>query len=132
MPRNKENRTTLDVKKMKIFAERSKILRTERGLTQGELGKCLGGLSSSTISGYELATRCPDLTVLSAYSEFFDVSIDYLVGDTEVRKTLFRVASSSDITAKDVGVLSEDAQAEIEHYIKTVLFREKNMHKGKK
>ena len=131
MPRFKENRTTLDVERMKIFAEKSKLLRTERQLSQADLGKNLG-LSPSTISGYELGTRCPDLAVLTAYSEFFDVSIEFLVGDTDVRKTLFRVASSSDITDKDVGVLSKEAQDEIEKYIQFVLIREKNSHKGKK
>ena len=52
------------------------------------------------------------------------MSLDYLVGDTDVKKTLYRIASSSNITDKDIGKLSSKAQYEIEKFIEYVLVRE--------
>jgi transcriptional regulator with XRE-family HTH domain len=63
---------------------RLRELREEKGLTQEEFG-VLMGLAKSTISQYENGTREPNITNLNKFAEFFGVSIDYLLGRTEVR-----------------------------------------------
>lgn len=123
MPKYKEERTILTPEQIQAFASRAKELREERGLSQEKLGECLG-LSRSAISAYENGTRSPDHATFILYKNFFDVSLDYLVGDTDVKKTLYRIASSSNITDKDVGKLSSKAQYEIEKFIEYVLVRE--------
>ena len=130
MPKYREEHITLDKEKLKVFAKRAKELRTESELSQKDLGNYLGGFSPSTIGGYESATRSPDLSTLIAYSKFFDVSVDYLIGDTNVRKTLYRVAASTDITQKNVGKLSQKAMEEIDQFVQYVLMKE-SQAKGK-
>ncbi len=54
------------------------ILRKEKGLSQGELGKIVGA-AQNTISNWEKGLRQPDNTSLKKLSDIFDVSIDYLL-----------------------------------------------------
>lgn len=59
--------------------ERLKNLRKERGLTQTELSKQLN-IGQTTIAAYENGTHAPQIFSLLAYADFFDCSIDYLLG----------------------------------------------------
>lgn len=61
-----------------------KKLREEIGKTQSELGKELE-LSSSTIAMYETDKRTPDINTLISISNYFNVSIDYLIGKSKLR-----------------------------------------------
>ena len=54
-------------------------LRKENKLTTKELGEKLS-LSQSTISLYESGKRQPDLDTLKKIAQFFNVSVDYLLG----------------------------------------------------
>ena len=54
-------------------------LRMQKGLTQDELGSALG-LSKQALSGYERGRRTPDLYTLIRLADFFEVSLDELVG----------------------------------------------------
>mgnify|MGYP004644779823 CR=1 FL=1 len=121
---NYENKISFDEETLKIFASRIRELRTERELTMEALGNILG-YSRSSISMYELASRVPDIKVLSAYSEFFDVPIDYLVGKTNQRKPLYAVACFSDISANDMEELSDDAMEDIRNFIKFTMNKRK-------
>lgn len=62
-----------------MFGTRLRSLRKEKRLTMKELGK-KNNLAESTISGYEIGTRKPDIETLQRLADFFDVSIDYLLG----------------------------------------------------
>lgn len=114
-----------DNETLQTFASRIKELRMESELSAEALGNYLG-YSRSSISCYENATRVPDIKVLTAYANFFDVSIDYLVGKSNIRKTLYSIACFSDISTDDLGNLSEGAQEDIKKYIQYVMFKEKN------
>lgn len=65
----------------KIFAERVKMLRKQKNIKQSELGKIVG-LSSNAISDIERGYRLTTIEKLVAIADYFDVSIDYLVGRT--------------------------------------------------
>ena len=56
-------------------------LRCERGMTQHDLAAKLG-VSVRTIGNVERAKPMPDLSVLIALADLFEVSLDYLVGRT--------------------------------------------------
>ncbi|MBQ3427015.1 MAG: helix-turn-helix transcriptional regulator [Clostridia bacterium] len=79
----------------KAFATRLKALREECGLSQDDLGKHIG-ISRGSISFYEKQSRTPDILILSKISEFFNVSIDYLMGYSE-SKTSLGVSIENDI-----------------------------------
>lgn len=59
-----------------------KKLREERGITQLKLATDLN-LVKSTICQYEKGNRDLGVTMLIKLSDYFNVSIDYLVGRTE-------------------------------------------------
>ena len=64
---------------MKIFQERIKELRKEKGLLQKDLAKTLKTTNSS-ISDWEKGRSQPDLQTLANLARFFEVSVDYLLG----------------------------------------------------
>lgn len=55
-------------------------LRIKRGLSQLELAKQLN-VAQNTVSQWENGTREPDAEMLRKLSAFFNVSIDYLLGN---------------------------------------------------
>jgi transcriptional regulator with XRE-family HTH domain len=73
------------------FSERLKELRVEKNLTQEELGEKLN-LTKANISKYETGRIEPNLETLNYLSEFFDVSIDFLLGRTNIRTPITTVA----------------------------------------
>lgn len=64
---------------MKIFCERLKELRLEKGLSTTALGKILN-VSNSTISRWESGIIIPSIEHLYNIAKYFDVSADYLIG----------------------------------------------------
>lgn len=67
---------------MKKFALRLKELRGYYDITQAEVAAALN-FSSAAISNYECGAREPGLEELVLLAEFFQVSIDYLVGRSD-------------------------------------------------
>ncbi|MCT9852884.1 helix-turn-helix transcriptional regulator [Priestia megaterium] len=68
------------------FAERLRALRKEKNMSQKELGKILG-LAESTVGMYEQGKRQPDFETLKKISDFFSVTIDYLVTGNTIAKS---------------------------------------------
>ena len=60
-----------------MFADVLKRLRTQRGLSQEELGKRIG-VGKSTISMYENGSREPSLETLEAIADTFNVDMNTL------------------------------------------------------
>lgn len=67
---------------MNIFATRLKELREEKGIGQVELAQNLK-VSKGIISLWENGLREPSMQSLIAIADFFDCSIDFLVGRTD-------------------------------------------------
>ncbi|MCI8539197.1 MAG: helix-turn-helix transcriptional regulator [Oscillospiraceae bacterium] len=70
---------------MALFEERFSALREEKKATQKAVGDVLG-ISDRAIRFYEIGKRRPDFDGLLALADYFDVSIDYLVGRTDKRE----------------------------------------------
>ncbi len=77
---------------MSYFTDRLKELRKEVNLTQSEVAEELG-LGRSTYSNYEQGTRFPDKETLINLSHFYEVSIDYLLGETDGKQSADKVIS---------------------------------------
>lgn len=58
---------------------RLKELRLAKGMTQSEVAKVIG-YSSLSYSRYEKGEREPDISTLCKLADFFEVSVDYLLG----------------------------------------------------
>lgn len=65
-----------------FFSERLSALRKERGLSLIALGEQLS-ITDEAVRLLEKGKRSPSFEVLCALAEFFDVSLDYLVGRTD-------------------------------------------------
>lgn len=63
----------------RMFSKNLKKIRTERGLTQAQLAKCLG-VSASTVGMYEQGRREPDTMMLKKICSIFNISIDNILG----------------------------------------------------
>ena len=68
----------------KIFAARLRDLRKNANLTQLELADKIGR-TPGQVSKYELDSGEPGLDILVKLGDIFDVSVDYLVGATNIR-----------------------------------------------
>lgn len=64
------------------FASRIKELRNSKGLTMEQLAKDLS-TTRATISNFENEQRKPSLDMVIKIADYFQVSIDYLVGRTD-------------------------------------------------
>ena len=61
-----------------------KELRIERGLLQSDIAKIINK-SERTVGFYETGERDMGTETLSILSDFFNVSIDYILGKTDIR-----------------------------------------------
>ena len=67
---------------MPNFSQRIKGLRNERHLKQRELADVFS-VKLRTYQGYEYGESYPEVAKLIAIADFFDVSLDYLIGNSE-------------------------------------------------
>jgi len=68
------------------LGSRLRELRKKKNLTQKELGKIFK-VSESTIGMYERNEREPSYDLIRQFSDFFGVSIDYLLGRDNAKKS---------------------------------------------
>lgn len=64
---------------MTIFSKMLRQLREQRNLTQKDIAKYLG-ITRQAVASYESGKREPDYNVLKNIADYFDVSVDYLLG----------------------------------------------------
>jgi len=67
-----------------------KRLRLQMGLTQEQLGEALN-LSKQALSGYENGRRSPSIDTLIKVADFFNVSLDELLGRNSSHCANFRL-----------------------------------------
>ena len=68
---------------MYVFDQRLNALRKEKGITQKQLAEAIG-LTERGLQGYEIKDRKPGYDALIALADYFDVSLDYLVGRSDI------------------------------------------------
>lgn len=105
--------------KENLFSKRLVSLRKEKKLTQYDLAELLG-FSRGQIGNYEQGTREPDQNTLLKISDFFNVSVDYLLGKTDVKNYLddsnntIALHSDGDLDYSD---LTDEAKEEVKNFI---------------
>ena len=72
------------------FNERLKLLRTDLGLTQKDLGERIG-VGRTTISEYESGKIVPKQDGLLELAKVFNVSVDYLTGVADVSREQYKL-----------------------------------------
>lgn len=67
-----------------------KLLRKEYGISQQILADMMG-VSQQSINQYENHSIEPDIALLTQMADYFNTSIDYIVGRTTIRRPIERV-----------------------------------------
>lgn len=92
---------------MKVeFGERLRELREDKGLRQEDVG-ALFGFGKSTVSQWESGKSQPEFKIVVKLADYFNVSVDYLLG----RKTLAVTVEGllRDLDEKEIMMLHEQA-----------------------
>ncbi|CEQ20882.1 helix-turn-helix domain-containing protein [Paraclostridium sordellii] len=95
-----------------MFGERLKSLRKSLNLTQKELGEKLN-VSGRVVGYYESNDRFPDKDTLTKIADFFEVSVDYLLGRTNSKNNTNIDSLKIDENEKDVEELLEETMSQI-------------------
>ena len=69
-----------------MINQRLKQLRTENHLTQAQLAEILG-IAKTTLAAYEQGKSEPNIELLIRMSNYFCVTVDYLIGKTDKKET---------------------------------------------
>lgn len=80
-----------------------KKLRKEKGVSQKTLGKEIG-VSQQSINKYENYNIEPDISTLIHLAAYFNTSVDYLIGNTEVRE-IAEIAMSLNLTQDEMDLV---------------------------
>lgn len=85
-------------------------LRKDKGITQAELARVLG-VSPLTVSSYECGRSTPDDATKVKISQYFGVSLDYLLGLVRQRVSYQRTSDalllSADLTPEETEKVAE-------------------------
>lgn len=93
-----------------------KKIRKEYNISQVEFAKILN-VASNTISQYETGLREPDIKTLIKIAKYFNISVDYLIGNEEIKKDTVK----SDLTEEEKQILN---------YYKSIPDKYKGMAQG--
>lgn len=99
-----------------MFAERLKKLRSEKNMVQKDIAKVLN-ITTSAYGFYEQGKRTPDQETLIKLADFFDVSIDYLLGKTDIRNYAINEPTVALHSDNDYDDLPQEAKDEINNFI---------------
>ena len=84
MPKKKLENTARNDAFVSDFKTRLKELRALTGISQSKLAAAVGLCNDSKIRYYESGrTINPGIDILVRFADFFDVSVDYLIGRTD-------------------------------------------------
>ena len=108
---------------------RLKQLREEKGLKQKDVAS-ITNVTTSAYGFYEQGKRVPPPEVLIRLSKLFEVSIDYLLGQTKVRSYTSKISETTAlktiVTTYERENFSKEDIVEIENYIRFVIYKNKN------
>jgi transcriptional regulator with XRE-family HTH domain len=82
-----------------LIGKRLKELRESKELSQEDLGK-LVNLSQQTIGHYEVDRAEPKSETLNILADYFHVSVDYLLGRSDIKRNPTRQEIAAFMTAK--------------------------------
>lgn len=80
-----------------------KSLRTSKGISQQQLADIIG-VSQQSINKYENHNVEPDIATLIRIADFFQTSVDFLIGHTEIRRKIEQT-SSFDLNKEEAMVI---------------------------
>lgn len=104
-----------------MLGNRLKNLRLEKNVLQKDVAQHLN-ITTSAYGFYEQGKRTPDIEIITKLSNYFNVSIDYLLGKTNIKEPADKILEKSQDTIalhRNDGYdddLPEEARKEIEDF----------------
>lgn len=98
-----------------MFADRLKLLRKEKKLTQVEFAKIIK-VAPSTIGMYEVGNREPNIATIKIIADFFNVSSDYLIGLSNIRERCHIALNKKD-TLSILDYIPSEGQKELDMFL---------------
>lgn len=95
---------------------RLEMLRKELGLSQEEFAKKLN-MTQQRISAYEKEKREPDIETIKQFADFFNVSIDFLLGKSDIRNLESIKKNKLNNIELDISGLDEEDLKEIQKQV---------------
>ena len=118
---------------MKSFGERLRELRLEKELTQDEVASHFG-LHKTRISQYELNKRQAVDDMKKKLAQFFNVSLDYLMGISDIKESADEILTQKEFDATTIALhsdydydeLPDEAKIEIKNFIEYIKIKYKD------
>ncbi len=88
---------------MSFFSERLKALRIERDETQEYIAGLIG-VTKASVCKYEKGETEPDMKSIRTIADHLDVTIDYMLGNTDIRTRPRRVSENIKLIMGDLNV----------------------------
>ncbi len=101
-----------------MIGSRIRELREEKGMTREDLAQKLE-ISYWALSKYETEDRAPDYELLGKLATLFGVSIDYLLGRTNIKEPIETIAAHR--TDDPMDELPEEARKSLEEFKEYIL-----------
>ena len=106
---------------------RIKELRKQIGMTQASLAKVLK-VSDRTVGFYETGGRDPDTDTLIRLADFFDVSVDYLLGRSDVKDLNYKLKKESPTVVLDekhefIGKFPPEAKRDMKIFEEFIVYK---------
>lgn len=116
-----------------ILPEMIAELRKDKGLLQKELAQLLG-VSIGTVSNYETGVHNPEIETLIKLADYFNVSVDYMLGRIKFRAGVDILNSpitsgdkklTSGELLNDILTLSNEGKKALINYLELLIMKEK-------
>lgn len=91
------------------LGDKLRSLRKSKGLTQTEFAKRMN-IPNQNVSNYERGFRQPDYETLKKFADYFDVTTDYLLGQSEISRPSSRVV----VAGQEINLSIEEFEIFIE------------------
>lgn len=101
-----------------------RLLREERGFSQQRLAEMLD-ISQQSVFKYEKTSNEPDISTLIKIADIFGVTVDYLIGNSEIREKNAKLGTAV-LTEQEIAHISrwrklpDDVQANIDTLIESI------------
>lgn len=109
------------------FSKMLRLARENREITQMQVAKDTG-INNKTLSGYECGISEPDLRTLVILANYYNVSVDYLLGKKDLKtiQSSIEISGLEGIILENIKYLEEGSKRDLIKYIEFLKTREIN------
>lgn len=113
---------------VKIMIAKLKELRQKKGISQQALADAVG-VSQQSVNKYENHNVEPDIHTLIALADYFDTSVDYLIGHTEVVRKI-EETTACDLNKEEAALLEKWRQLNSKERVSILSVMDNYISKG--